>query len=116
MMSELFVTNSGDTPTGRPTPTAGWSLLSQGLTGYDWHGGFYAAPAAPRPAPRRSLVARLRERRAARELRGLTARERADARLPQATGAPRQRETLWERAAAWASARTPGGPCPDGAC
>lgn len=116
MMSELLVTDPRNTTTGRPTPTAGWSLLSQGLTGYDWHGGFYAAPQVHRPAARRSLVTRLRERRAARELRGLTARERVDARLPQPTSAPRQRETLWERAAAWASARTPGGPCPDGAC
>lgn len=119
-MNEILRTDGGVPTTGRPTPSAAWRLLSESFTGFDWHGGFYAAPgkAAPRPAPRRTGLKRwVAARRAARELAQLTSRERADARLPRVSSQRPVpgREALHERVAAWAFSRTPGDPYLGGA-
>lgn len=97
---------------GRPAPDAAWRLLGHGMTGYDWHGGYYAAPRwTPAPAERR------RARRDARELEYLGAHVRRDAGLPEQPARPRvSQDTLWQRVASWAQSRVPGDPCPDRGC
>ena len=119
MMNEFLQRDVQPGRSGRPTPDAAWGLLSESLTGYDWHGGFYAAPshrAAAQGSIGRGLGAWLRARRAAREVATLGPRERSDARLPLAPRQPAVHDTLWERAAAWAASRAPGGPCIGAPC
>lgn len=114
MMNEFLYQNEpARSRAGRPDAGPAWGLLSQNLTGYDWHGGFYAAPVAARRGPRATGGW---SRRATRELAKLSARERRDARLPEPRRRPVARDALWQRVATWAMARVPGDPCPDGTC
>jgi len=114
MMNEILQSDSDLRTTGRPTPDAAWGLLSESLTGFDWHGGYYAPPRTPVLGSRvagRGLRGWLRARRAANEIDGMSARERQDARLPVQPRRLVAREPLWERVAAWAAVRNPARPC-----
>lgn len=113
MMNETLEYSSRRAAVGRPTPDAAWGLLSHSITGYDWHGGYYAAPATG-GRRRVGLLRWLRNRRAAHEVAQLSARERRDVRLPEPARRPPGRDHFWERVASWAGSRTPGNPCPEG--
>lgn len=86
--------------TGRPATAPAWGLLTESMTGYDWHGGFYAAPQASAPTRRTG-------RREAAELKHLSARDRRDAGLP-VNPPQRRRLSLGDRMAAWGYTLVPG--------
>ena len=87
MIKENSANETFERPAGRPAPDPAWRLLGHAFTGYDWHGGDHAAvpaPAARRPGLIARWLQRRAERRAARELCDLGARDRLDVGLPAA--------------------------------